>query len=227
MPGSIIVRGDGVRILVVEDEADLRHAIAQSLREQDYAVDEAGDGAEGLYKAEVWDYDAIVLDWMLPKLDGMSLLQKLRKTKKTPVLILTARDSIQDRIRGLDFGGDDYLVKPFDLNELQARLRALIRRAAGIASPKIEIGDISIDLGAKTVAKGGQLVQVTSREYVLVELLALHRGKLVSRAMIYDKLFDENDDSLSNLVEVHVHNVRKKLGKDFIQTRRGLGYVVE
>jgi two-component system OmpR family response regulator len=216
-----------MRILVVEDEADLRQAIAQALREQDYAVDEAGDGAEGLYKAEVWDYDAIVLDLMLPKLDGLSLLQKLRKTKKTPVLILTARDSIQDRIRGLDVGGDDYLVKPFDLNELRARLRALIRRSAGIASPKIEIGDISIDLGAKTVARAGQSVQLTSREYVLVELLALHRGKLVSRAMIYDKLFDENDDSMSNLVEVHVHNVRKKLGKDFIQTRRGLGYVVE
>ncbi|MFO0864791.1 MAG: response regulator transcription factor [Gemmataceae bacterium] len=216
-----------MRILVVEDEADLRHAIAQALREQDYAVDEAGDGMEGLYKAEVWDYDAIVLDLMLPKLDGLSLLQKLRKTKKTPVLILTARDSIQDRIRGLDGGGDDYLVKPFDLNELRARLRALIRRSAGIASPKIEIGDISIDLGAKTVTRAGQLIQLTSREYVLVELLALHRGKLVSRAMIYDKLFDENDDSMSNLVEVHVHNVRKKLGKEFIQTRRGLGYVVE
>jgi len=216
-----------MRLLVVEDETDLRQAIAQSLREHDYAVDEAADGLDGLYKAEVWDYDAIVLDLMMPRLDGLGMLQRLRRTKKTPVLILTARDAVKDRIQGLDAGSDDYLVKPFDLNELRARIRALIRRSAGLASPKIEIGDIVIDLGAKTVFKSGANVQVTSREYVLVELLALHRGKLVSRSMIYDKLFDENDDSMSNLVEVHVHNVRKKLGKDFIQTRRGLGYLIE
>lgn len=216
-----------MRILVVEDEADLRHAIAQALREQDYAVDEAGDGAEGFFKAEVWDYDALVLDLMLPKLDGLSVLQKLRKTKKTPVLILTARDAVGDRVRGLDLGADDYLVKPFDLSELLARIRALIRRSANLASPTIAIGDIVIDLGAKTVAKGGEAILLTSREYALVELLALRRGKLVPRSTIYDHLFDENDDSLSNLVEVHVHNVRKKLGKEFIQTRRGMGYVVE
>src|SRR4051812_22697423 len=192
-----------MRLLVVDDETDLREAIAQSLREEDYAVDEAADGLDGLYKAEVWDYDAIVLDLMMPRLDGLGMLQRLRRSKKTPVLILTARDAVKDRIQGLDAGSDDYLVKPFDLNELRARIRALIRRSAGLASPKIEIGDIVIDLGAKTVFKAGQNCQLTSREYVLVELLALHRGKLVSRSMIYDKLFDENDDSMSNLVEVH------------------------
>jgi two-component system OmpR family response regulator len=215
-----------VRVLVVEDEPDLLDSLAQSLREDGYAVDVSGNGSDGLYKALAWDYDAIVLDWMLPDLSGLELLQQLRTTKKTPVLMLTARDAIEDRVEGLDQGADDYLVKPFSLGELMARVRALIRRSLGQASSTIEIGRVKIDTANKTVSDSGTLVALTAREYALVELLALHRGKLVSRTMIYDHIFGEEDDSLSNLVEVHVSHIRKKLGREFIETRRGQGYIL-
>jgi two-component system OmpR family response regulator len=216
-----------MRVLVVEDEPDLRRVVAQALRETGYAVDEAADGEDGLYKASSWDYDALVLDLMLPRLNGWELLRQLRRTRKTPVLILTARDTINDRVRGLDSGADDYLVKPFDLIELQARLRALIRRAAGNAVAAIEIGDVVVNTAAQAVTRGGHAVALTAREYALVELLAQHRGQLVTRSMIYEHLFDETEDTLSNLVDVHVSNVRKKLGKDFITTRRGQGYLID
>jgi two-component system OmpR family response regulator len=216
-----------MRVLVIEDEPELRRVLAQALREDGYAVDEAADGEDGLFKATSWDYDAVVLDLLLPRLDGWSLLARLRRQRKTPVLILTARDAVNDRVRGLDAGADDYLVKPFDLAELLARVRALIRRAAGQADPLITIGDIVIDRRARSVTCAGVVATLTAREYALVELLALHRGKLVTRSQIYEHLFDENDDSLSNLVDVHVSNVRKKLGKDFITTRRGQGYVID
>jgi two-component system, OmpR family, response regulator len=216
-----------MRVLVIEDEIDLLTAVAQALREDGYAVDEAQDGRDGLFKAGGTDYDAIVLDLMLPQLDGLGFLRELRKEKKVPVLILTARDSLADRVKGLDSGGDDYLTKPFELPELLARLRALIRRSAGKASAAIEVGDVMIDTAAKNVLRRGRSVPLTAREYALVELLALHRGELVTRSMIYDHLFDEEDDSLSNLVDVHVSNVRRKLGKDFIATRRGQGYVLD
>jgi two-component system, OmpR family, response regulator len=143
------------------------------------------------------------------------------------VLILTARDTVHDRVLGLDGGADDYLVKPFDLQELLARLRVIIRRAAGQSRAAIAIGDVSIDTSSRIVCRSGEPVALTAREYSLVELLALHRGKLVTRSMIYDHLYDENEDTLSNLIEVHVSNVRKKLGKDFIATRRGQGYIVD
>jgi two-component system, OmpR family, response regulator len=216
-----------MRVLVVEDEPDLLRVVSQALREAGYAVDEAAEGEDGLYKATNWEYDALVLDLMLPRLDGLELLRRLRQTRKTPVLILTARDTIRDRVRGLDCGADDYLVKPFDLVELQARLRALIRRAAGNAVALIEIGDVVVDTAARNVTRLGQSVGLTAREYALVELLAQHRGQLITRSMIYEHLFDETEDTLSNLVDVHVSNVRKKLGKDFITTRRGQGYVID
>lgn len=216
-----------MRVLVVEDEPDLARALEQALREEGYAVDGARDGEDGLFKAQAWDYDAIVLDLMLPKLDGGQVLERLRRSKSTPVLILTAQDGISERVQALDRGADDYLIKPFSLLELLARIRALIRRSAGQASARIQIGDVVIDTAARRVTKAGQAVVLTAREYALVELLALHRGKLVDRTMIYEHLFDENDDSLSNLVEVHVCNVRKKLGKDFITTRRGEGYQID
>jgi two-component system OmpR family response regulator len=216
-----------VRVLVVEDEPELRRVIASALREEGYAVDEAADGDEALFKALAWAYDAIVLDVMLPVLDGFGVLERLRRKKSTPVLFLTARDAVDDRVRGLDSGGDDYLVKPFDFSELFARLRALVRRTRAKAAATIEIGPIVVDTRSRTVMLHGESVVLTAREYGLVELLALHQGEVVTRTEIYDHLFDENSDTLSNLVEVHIANIRRKLGRDFIQTRRGLGYMID
>lgn len=216
-----------MRILLVEDEPDLLRSLAQALREEGYAVDTAADGEEGLHKAENGEYDALVLDVMLPKLDGWQLLTRFRRSKKTPVLMLTARDASRDRVRGLDAGADDYVVKPFDLAELLARLRALIRRHAGQTSSALEIGDVRIDTAARTVTRAGELIELTAREYSLVEFLALHQGRVVTRTMLYDHLFDEDESTLSNLLDVHVSNVRKKLGHEFITTRRGHGYCVE
>lgn len=216
-----------MRLLVIEDEPDLRRAIVQSLQEAGYAVDESGSGPDGLTKATCWDYDAIVLDLMLPGLSGFEVLSELRRARATPVLILSARDGLDDRVKGLDSGADDYLVKPFSIRELHARLRALIRRAAGQSRSTLEIGDIVVDLAKQMVTRGGQPVPLTAREYSLVELLALHRGKLISRTLIYDHIFGEDDPTLSNLVDVHVSNIRKKLGSEFIQTRRGQGYIVD
>jgi two-component system OmpR family response regulator len=216
-----------MRILIVEDEPDLLAGIAQALRDENYAVDTAEDGDEGAFKAESWDYDAIILDVMLPKLDGWQVLNRLRKTKRTPVLMLTARDQTKDRVRGLDGGADDYVVKPFDLPELLARLRALIRRTSHQTSSKIDIGPVSINTASREVCLKGENIPLTAREYALVEYLALHRGELITRTTLYDHLFDENDSSLSNLLDVHVSNVRKKLGHDFIVTRRGHGYAIE
>jgi two-component system OmpR family response regulator len=216
-----------MRVLVVEDEPDLLESLLKALREDGYAADGATEGEDGLYKAQNYEYDAVVLDIMLPRIDGWELLRGLRKTRKTPVLMLTARDAVRDRVRGLDTGADDYLVKPFDLSELLARLRALIRRSASQADSCIELGSVVIDTAARTVRRQGEPVALTAREYALVEYLALHRGKVVTRTMLYDHLFDENDATLSNLLDVHVSNVRKKLGHDFITTRRGHGYCIE
>lgn len=215
-----------MRLLVVEDEPDLLQSLVQTLREDGYAVDQAEDGVNGLAKAVAWEYDAIILDWMLPKLSGMDLLQQLRKTKKTPVLILTARDSVRDRVTGLNNGADDYLVKPFSLFELLARVRALIRRCAGNATNIIEIKNLIIDTAAKTVTIDKEPVVLTARQYSLLEFLALRLNTLVTRTMIYDHLFDEEEDSLSNLVDVHISQLRKKIGPNLIETRRGLGYVL-
>ena len=216
-----------MRILIIEDEPDLLKSLARALREEEYAVDTAEDGEDGIYKSESWDYDAIVLDVMLPKMDGWQVLKRLRETKQTPVLMLTARDAVRDRVRGLDTGADDYLTKPFDLDELLARLRVLIRRGAGKAKSNIEIGPVAIDTAARKVLLNDKEVQLTAREYSLVEFMALHRGEVVTRTMLYEHLFDENESSLSNLLDVHVSNVRKKLGQDFIVTRRGHGYCIE
>ncbi|HUC85700.1 MAG TPA: response regulator transcription factor [Candidatus Acidoferrales bacterium] len=216
-----------MRILIVEDEPDLLASLAQASREEGYAVDTADNGDDGLFNAEGNDYDAIVLDVMLPRIDGWELLRRLRKTKKTPVLMLTARDQTRDRVKGLDTGADDYVVKPFDLEEVFARLRAIIRRSTNQTTNVIELGAVKIDTAARNVLLKDRLVDLTAREYSLVEFLALHRGKVVTRTQLYDHLFDENECSLSNLLDVHVSNVRKKLGAEFIVTRRGHGYCVE
>jgi two-component system, OmpR family, response regulator len=215
-----------MRVLVVEDEPRLVRNLAKALREEGYAVDTAEAGDDGLYLAQNCDYDAIVLDVMLPRLDGWQLLERLRQNKRTPVLMLTARDATRDRVRGLDGGADDYLIKPFDLPELLARLRALIRRAAGQARPSVEIGDVLIDTRARLVTRAGTAVALTGREYSILEYLALHRGELVTRTALYEHLFDESDDTLSNLMDVHVFSIRKKLGHSLIATRRGLGYCI-
>jgi len=216
-----------MRLLVIEDEPDLLTALANALRRAGYAVDVAADGAEGLLKAQDSDYDAVVLDVMLPELDGWQVLTRLRKTKSTPVLMLTARDQTKDRVRGLDSGADDYLVKPFDVDELLARLRAIIRRSANQASPALEIGDVRIDTAARTVTRAGEPVSLTAREYSILEHLALHRGEVVTRTALYEHLFDETEVTLSNLIDVHVFNLRRKLGQGFITTRRGHGYCIE
>jgi two-component system OmpR family response regulator len=216
-----------MRILIVEDEPDLLTSLARALREEGYAVDTAENGVDGLFNAGSVDYDAIVLDVMLPKMDGWEILKRLRKSKRTPVLMLTARDESRDRIRGLDTGADDYVTKPFDLAELLARLRAIIRRSIGLATPRVEIGSVQIDTAARTVTRAGKLIELTAREYSLLEFLALHRGEVVTRTALYEHLFDEDDSTLSNLLDVHVSNIRKKLGHDFITTRRGHGYCIE
>jgi two-component system, OmpR family, response regulator len=216
-----------MRLLIVEDEPELAKVLAQALREENYAVDTAADGEEGLAKAMAWNYDAIILDVMLPRMTGWQVLENLRKSKPTPVLMLTARDTVVDRVKGLDTGADDYLVKPFDLNELFARLRSVIRRAAGKPSPRITIGQVEIDTSSKTITRAGEAITLTAREYTLVEILALRRGEVVSRTTLYEHLFDETDDTLSNLLDVHVSNIRRKIGPDLIQTRRGQGYVID
>ncbi len=216
-----------MRILIIEDEPDLLNSLAMALRDEGYAVDTAANGEDGLFNAETIAYDAILLDVMLPKLDGWSVLQRLRKTRKTPVLMLTARDTSVDRVRGLDTGADDYLVKPFDLAELLARLRALIRRTSGQATTQIRSGAVILDTAARTVSHNGSPVDLTAREYVLLEFLMVHQGEVVTRTMLYEHLFDEDDSTLSNLLDVHVSNLRKKLGHEFITTRRGHGYCIE
>jgi two-component system OmpR family response regulator len=216
-----------MRILLIEDEIRLLRNLAKALSEQSYAVDTADNGEDGLYKAENSGYDAIVLDVVLPVLNGWELLARLRKSKTIPVLMLTGRDTGEDRVRGLDLGADDYLIKPFDLSELLARLRALIRRSAGQAKSWINLGNVWIDMSARLVSFAGERVALTAREYSILEYLALHRGQVVSRTELYEHLLDERDDSLSNTMDVHVVSIRKKLGHGLITTRRGQGYCVE
>ena len=215
-----------MRILLVEDQPHLQQRLARCLREAGYAVDATGDGADALRCALEVDYDALVLDVMLPGLDGWAVLRRLREAKATPVLMLTARDALADRVRGLDEGADDYLTKPFELAELLARLRAVVRRGVG-RTAAIVLGAVRVDTAARTIALEGAPVALTPREYALVEYLALHHGQLISRAQLYEHLYGEEDNSLSNLLDVHVSNVRKKLGADFITTRRGHGYLIE
>ncbi len=216
-----------MRVLVIEDEPDLARGLVQAFREAGYAADRADDGPEGLRKASESEYDAVILDLQLPGLSGLDVLRRLRARRKTPVLILTARDGVGDRVAGLDAGADDYLVKPFALSELLARLRALIRRSVGHAETIIRIGEVAIETATRTVTREGAPVAMTAREYALLELLAHYRGKLITRSVIYDRLFGDDDDTLSNVVEVHVSHIRKKLGKDLIVTRRGQGYMID
>jgi len=215
-----------MKILLVEDEGDLRAGLERSLEEQGYAVDEAADGEVAIHLATENDYDALVLDVMLPKLDGWEVLRRLRAKKATPVLMLTSRRTLGDRVRGLDAGADDYLMKPFDLVEVHARLRALIRRSKGRAESMLRFGRVTIDTAKRVVELDAAPVELTAREYSLVEYLAFRHGNVVARTELYEHLFAEEDESFSNLLDVHVCNVRKKIDKDFLQTHRGHGYAL-
>ncbi len=216
-----------MRVLIVEDEVDLANVLRQALEEEGFVCDVALDGVDGLFNAESWDYDAIVLDLMLPELDGREVLTKLREQKTTPVLILTARDALGDKVDLLDRGADDYLTKPFALEELIARLRALVRRAVHHPRPVIELGEVEIDTVARVLRLSGELVTMSPKEFALVELLALHQGELMTRSQIYEHLYGEDDATLSNVVDVFVSRIRKKLGHGFVRTRRGEGYVID
>ena len=221
-----------MRILLVEVNKSLCETLAEALSEDGYAVDMASDGEEAVYRVMVWDYDLVVLDVMLPKIDGWEVLDSIRNAankekQNTPVLMLTARDSVEDRVKGLDHGADDYLVKPFTLEELGARIRSVIRRSRGTRSPIIELGAITINSSTKTVSVDGVPIDMTSVEYSLFDTLVAKRGEVVSRTYLYDHLFAEEHSSLSNMLDVYICNLRKKLGKEVIKTRRGEGYMVD
>jgi DNA-binding response OmpR family regulator len=220
-----------MRVLLVEDHKPLSRALQKGLEEEGFAVDVALDGEEGDFKASTAQYDAIILDIMLPKEDGLSLLQKWRKKGLTThVLLLTAKSGVDDKVRGLDLGADDYLTKPFELEELFARLRALIRRGHQVKDPVVRIHDLEIDTAARTVKRSGQTIHLTPREYALLEYLAFHRGRVVTRSMIWEHLYDEHDENTSNVVDVYIRYLRNKIDKGFepplILTRWGEGYLL-
>ena len=220
-----------MRILLVEDYLPLQRSVARGLREAGYAVDAAGDGEEGLCYARSGEYDVIVLDLMLPKLDGLTVLRRLRE-KRNParVLILTAKDTLDDRVGGLNAGADDYLVKPFAFEELLARVGVLVRRKYEIPSPVIRVADLEVDTSTRAVRRAGQSVDLTGRQYALLEFLALRTGRVVTRTEIWQHIYDFAAEPGSNVIDVHVRSLRKKLDRGgrprLIHTRRGLGYVL-
>ena len=215
-----------MRLLVVEDDKDLNRQIVNALENAGYAVDKAFDGEEGLYLGETEPYDAVILDLGLPKVDGVAVLQGWRRAGKTmPVLILTARDRWSDKVSGFDAGADDYVVKPFHVEELLARVRALLRRAAGHATAELICGPVRLDTRASRVVVDGNPVKLTSHEYRLLAYLMHHQGRVVSRTELVEHLYDQDFDRESNTIEVFVGRLRKKLGVDVIETVRGLGYI--
>ncbi|CAN5357960.1 response regulator transcription factor [soil metagenome] len=220
-----------MRVLVVEDSEKLRRSLVTALRRTGYAVDETGDGKQGHRLATSVEYDLIVLDLMLPGMDGMSVLQRLRTAgNKTHVLVLTAKDSIDDRVRGLHAGADDYLIKPFALQELLARVNALGRRSADQKNPLISLGPITINTSARTVMRGGKTVMLTAREFSLLEYLVVRRGTVISRTEIEAHIYDSMVEPMSNVVDSTVCAIRRKLdpdeGPSLVETRRGMGYMI-
>jgi two-component system, OmpR family, response regulator len=216
-----------MRLLIVEDEPDLARALERSLSEESFAVDLAADGDEAQFLLSEVAYDAVVLDLMVPKRSGWSLLEDLRRSgSRTPVLILTALDAVDDRVKALNLGADDYLPKPFAMTELVARLRALVRRAGGNPSPIVAVGDITIDRAARVVYRESVPIELTAREYSILELMVSHRGALVTRSRICEHIYNESSEVYSNVVDVHIAALRRKLGASLIKTRRGQGYIV-
>lgn len=220
-----------MRVLLIEDYEPLAKAVAKGLRDEGYAVDVAADGELGWWYASGGSHDAVILDLMLPKLDGLSLLERMRARKlEVPVLILTARDTVDDRVRGLNRGADDYLVKPFAFEELLARVRAMVRRKYAARGPVVSVADLEIDTAARLVTRAGRRIELTAREYALLEFLALRAGQVVSRTEIWEHVYDFHDSPASNVVDVYVGYLRRKLDRPgappLIRTRRGQGYVL-
>lgn len=221
-----------MKILIIEDEQDLADIIKQGLEEHSFTVEVCGDGEEGLFMAENYPYDAIILDIMLPSMDGFTVLSRMRAKKVTvPVLVLTARGRMGDKVRGLDTGADDYVVKPFEFPELIARLKAVIRRNKGEASPLISIGDLTIDINTRTVMRGGKEIKLSSREYRILVYLALNRGRVLNRDQIAEYIYDSDYDLDSNVIDVYINYLRNKIDKGrthkLIHTIRGEGYTVK
>ena len=220
-----------MRLLLVEDDTRIARFVAKGLREQAYAVDIAATGEDALYQAAVNTYDLVILDVMIPAPDGFAVCRELRKSgQRMPILMLTARDAVEDRIAGLDHGADDYLTKPFEFRELLARLRALLRRSGELRPAKITIADLVLDAGAQSAKRGGRQITLTAKEYALLEYLARNAGRVVGRAEIAEHVWDETFDPFSNLIEVYINRLRRKVDADsprpLLQTRRGVGYVL-
>lgn len=214
-----------MRVLVVEDDPDLNAQLSEALTEAGYVVDSATDGEDGHYLGETEPYDAVVLDIGLPQMDGISVLENWRRDgRQMPVLILTARDRWSDKVQGIDAGADDYVAKPFHMEEVLARIRALVRRAAGHASNEIEVGPVMLDTRAGKVTVDGRSVKLTSHEFRLLSYLMMHKDKVISRTELTEHMYDQDFDRDSNTIEVFVGRLRKKLPQDMIQTVRGLGY---
>ncbi len=221
-----------MRVLIIEDEKKLAEILKKGLEEHSFTVDLSFDGEEGLYMAENYPFDALILDIMLPVMDGFTILEKLRERDiEVPVLLLTARGEVKDRIRGLNRGADDYIAKPFDFSELLARLKAVIRRHKGKASPLIEVGDLMIDINSHSVRRGGVDMRLSAREYVILEYLALNRGKVVSRSELIEHVYDTDFDLDSNVIDVYINYLRNKIDRGFdkqlIHTMRGVGYIIK
>jgi two-component system OmpR family response regulator len=223
-----MMKGAAMRVLVVEDDEALNSQIAEALREGGYVVDVAFDGEEGHFLGDTETYDAVVLDIGLPQMDGISVLETWRRDGHAmPVLILTARDRWSDKVQGIDAGADDYVAKPFHIEEVLARIRALVRRAAGHASNEMTCGPVRIDVKASRVSVDGNPVKLTSHEYKVLEYLMHHSSKVISRTELTEHLYDQDFDRDSNTIEVFVGRLRKKLGVDVIETVRGLGYRID
>ncbi len=221
-----------MRLLLIEDSPRLRSVLQKGLSREGYAVDTARDGREGLWLATENEYDVIVLDLMLPELDGLAVLERLRRQgKDTHVLILSARDLVEDRVEGLSRGADDYLVKPFSFDELVARLQALIRRSYRAKNPRLAVGELEVNTAARRVTYRGRPVPLTPREYSLLEVLVLRTGEVVSRRDLWERLYEFDSEAASNVVDVLVYSLRKKLDpqnpQTVVKTRRGLGYLIE
>ena len=220
-----------MRVLLVEDESRIARFVAKGLREQAYAVDVVGSGEQALYQAAINTYDVIVLDVMIPEPDGFQVCRQLRSSgQRMPILMLTARDAVEDRIHGLDCGADDYLAKPFEFRELLARLRALLRRPGSLQPCLLRVADLVVDTAGQTVSRAGRTIPMTTKEYALVEFLARNSGRVVGRAEIAEHVWDEEFDPFSNLIEVYVNRLRRKIdsggAKPLLHTRRGAGYVL-